>query len=78
MVYSFAGDVHAPKLLWELPFTNCGTGASTTILDAIGDGRSEVLFGRQDGYELLDGVTAIGGEPRTRGTTVAACDRPPS
>jgi hypothetical protein len=57
VVYSFAGHVTAPELLWELPFTNCGTGDTTTLLDAEGNGGSQVLFGMQTGYELLDGVT---------------------
>ena len=57
VVYSFAGHVQAPEPLWELPFTTCGTGSTTTILDAEGNGRAQVLFGRQDGYELLDGLT---------------------
>ncbi|MFT3775376.1 MAG: VCBS repeat-containing protein [Minicystis sp.] len=54
-VYSFAGNAKAPKVLWQLPYAQCGGSSSTTIVDADGDGKNEVLMGRMDGFDLLDG-----------------------
>lgn len=56
-VYSFKGDVKSPKMLWKLPYAACGGGFSTTLLDLDGDGVSDVLMGRADGFDLLDGPT---------------------
>ena len=56
-VYTFADNAKSPTLLWELPYASCGGGNSTTLLDADGDGRTEVLFSNTNGFELLDGAT---------------------
>lgn len=56
-VYSFAGNLSSPKVLWNLPYASCGGTTLTTLLDADGDGKREVLLGRPDGFDLLDGAT---------------------
>jgi hypothetical protein len=56
-VYSFAGDVTAPELLWALPPEACTGGNYPMILDAVGDGMPQVLIATMDGFELLAGAT---------------------
>jgi hypothetical protein len=57
-VYSFnKGSVTSPKMLFSLPYATCGGATSTTLVDADGDGVLDVLLGRGDGFDLLDGKT---------------------
>ena len=60
-VFSFAGDVTSPEVLWNLPYASCGGSNLTTLVDVDDDGKLEVLLGRDGGFDLLDGAT---GTPR--------------
>jgi MYXO-CTERM domain-containing protein len=59
LAYSFAGGLSSPKQLWQLPPTVLGAEGTTILLDSDGDGRSEVLLGRDDGFDLLDGISGL-------------------
>ncbi len=72
-VYSFAGNVQQPKLLWQLPYAACGGATTTTILDAEGNGGAQVLLGRAGGFDLLDGPSG-----KIVASTAAATQQPPA
>jgi hypothetical protein len=54
-VYSFAGGLGSPALLWNVPDRpHCGS-AATTVVDLDGDGHDEVVVGSLDDYRAVKG-----------------------
>ena len=57
VAYSFADNLGAPTLLWELPSAACGGNRAMLAEDIDGDGRPEVLLSTHHDLRLLDGET---------------------
>lgn len=57
VAYSFASNLGAPTLLWELPSAACGGNRAMLSEDIDGDGRPDVLLSTHHDLRLLDGAT---------------------
>jgi hypothetical protein len=55
--YSFAGGFKPAGPLFTLPFAACGSGYALTVLDADGDGKSEILASDFTTFGMLNGAT---------------------